>query len=195
MPDLPPQIQEWMAQLPKGLWDHLQRVRRIAGELAQRHGVDVDRADVAAACHDLARGLKGEALIEEAKRLGIEVGLVEERLPILLHGPVAATWMEREMGITDPEVLQAVYYHSTGVSNMSAIAKVVFIADKIDDHKVDRRPHLDKIRRLAYEDMDRAVLEYMDGELVSYIRDGGVIHPATIDARNELLARNLGRNR
>ena len=187
MPTLPPKVQELFDSLPKGLRDHINRVRIIAVELAGIHGADVARTDLAAACHDLARAFKEESLIEETERSGIDVGLPERRLPILLHGPIAATWLERELGITDPDIIQAVRWHSTARAGLSTIAKIVFLADKIDPHKVEKRPELAEIALLARENLDKALLAFIDAELVSYIRAGGVIHPATIEARDELL--------
>ncbi len=187
MSQLPPKVQERFNRLPKGLQDHINRVREVARELALIHGADPERTDLAAACHDLARAFNEESLIEETERSGMDVSLPERRLPILLHGPIAATWLEREMGITDPDVIQAVRWHSTARANMSTIAKIVFLADKIDPHKVEKRPQLANIAELARESLDKALLGFIDSELISYIQAGGVIHPATIEARNELL--------
>ena len=187
MTDLPPQVQRRIAEQPEALRRHLARTAQIARDLALEHGLDAHKAELAGACHDLARAVEPDTLLEEARRLGIDVGPVEQKLPVLLHGFVAAAWLEREMDVTDSEIVQAVYWHSTGCAGMSGVARVVFIADKIDDVKVKTRPHLKRIRDLAYEDLDAAILEFVDGLLRASIESGGVIHPAAIEMRNELL--------
>ena len=78
--------------LPKGLREHLFRVEEVATGLAVLHGVDVERARVTALAHDLARATKGEELLLRARNLGLNIHPVEEKVPILLHGPVAAAW-------------------------------------------------------------------------------------------------------
>ena len=172
--------------------EHIHRTRQIARELAKVHSVDLERTDLASAGHDIARATKAEILLKEARRLGLSLHPVEEHLPILLHGPVAAQWLEQEMGVQDPEILQAVHWHSTASKNMGLIAKVVFLADKIDPQKILQRPHLERIRDLTWENLDQALLEFINSEVSSFIERGGLIHPATIEARNELFLR-LGR--
>ena len=54
-----------MQRLPRGLRDHVERTRDLARELARIHGVDEGAVDVGAAAHDLARALRGEALLAE----------------------------------------------------------------------------------------------------------------------------------
>ena len=72
--------------LPEGLREHLFRVEEVATELAMLHGVEVERARVAALAHDLARAITGEELLLRAQQLGLAIHPVEERVPILLHG-------------------------------------------------------------------------------------------------------------
>ena len=185
--ELPTAIEARLRALPQGLRDHVQRARRVAGELARRHGVDEARADLGAAGHDIARAVKGEVLLEEAKRYGIRVHPVERHSPILLHGRIAALWLEREDGVTDTEVLQAVRWHTTGRKDMGQVAKVVFLADKLDPHKVERYAHLAEVEALAHKSLDRAILEYVNSEMDYLLRRGYPIHPATLGLRNQLL--------
>ena len=126
-------------------------------------------------------------LLKEAGRLSISIGDIERKAPILLHGPIAATWLSHEMGIQDKEILQAVYSHSTGCKNMTKLSKIVFIADKVDEMKLVGKPHLVKIRELAYKNLDKAMLKYFNHELKIFLEKGGYIHPSTIEARNDLL--------
>ena len=87
--------------LPEGLREHLFRVEEVATEVAMLHGVEVERARVAALAHDLARAITGEELLLRAQQLGLAIHPVEERVPILLHGPVAAESLRLEEGLDD----------------------------------------------------------------------------------------------
>ncbi len=187
MNNIPIQIQEKIKQLPDGLQSHLTRVSLIAYDLSRKHQVDTEKAQFAAICHDLARHLEPKMLLKEAGRLSISIGDIERKAPILLHGPIAATWLSHEMGIQDKEILQAVYSHSTGCKNMTKLSKIVFIADKVDEMKLVGKPHLVKIRELAYKNLDKAMLKYFNHELKIFLEKGGYIHPSTIEARNDLL--------
>ena len=185
--DLPPAIETRIKRLPAGLRDHISRARLVARELAERHQVDLTRADLGIASHDIARGLKGQDLLNEATRFGVSILQVERVNPVLLHGPVAAQWLEREDGIEDPEVLEAVRWHTTGREGMSSVAKVVFLADKLDHKKVERYPPMEKVRSLADDSLDAALLEYISYTLEYLLRKGQLIHPASIGVRNELI--------
>ena len=187
MNNIPKQIQEKIERLPVGLQSHLTRVSLIAHDLSVKHQVDSHKAQFAAICHDLARDLEPKILIKEAERLFIPIGTIEKKAPILLHGPIAATWLSDEIGIQDKEILQAVYSHSTGCKNMTKLSKIVFIADKVDEIKLIGKPHLVKIKDLAYQNLDQAILEYFNHELKVFLERGDYIHPSTIEARNELL--------
>ena len=192
MGELPGPIEARIARLPPGLRKHAGQTRQTARGLAQRHGIDVAKADLGAACHDLARSLKGADLIHQAERYGLRIHSVERANPVLLHGPVAALWLEHEDGVADGEVLEAVRWHSTGKAGMSSVAKVVFLADKLDHAKLKTYPHLGRVRRLADESLDRAVLEFVDLALDYFLKKSMAIHPATIELRNELLMASEG---
>ena len=184
---LPPGVAKRTAALPDELADHLLRVRKLARKLAKRHGVDRDASELGAACHDLARHMKPEDLLEEATRLEIPVHPMERRVPILLHGPVAAIWLEREGEISDPRVIESIRYHTTGKSGMSDVSRVVFLADKLEPKKAKRRPNLKEVLQLAKVDIDTALLEYLNRHIVRRVERGDLLHPRMLEFRNELI--------
>ena len=137
--------------------------------------------------HDLARATKGEELLLRARKLGLNIHPVEERIPILLHGLVAAETLRLEEGLDDEEVYQAIYWHSTSHQHLGPLGKVVFLADKLDPHKVNRYPYLAELKTLAEKSLDEAVLMLLDRELTWLVQQGNLIHPASMEARNDLL--------
>jgi predicted HD superfamily hydrolase involved in NAD metabolism len=179
-----------VARLPRGLAEHIEGVVAEARRLALLHGVDEDRAALAAWGHDIARALSPSELLAEASRLGLAVDPVEEEAPILLHGPVGAAILSRDYAIDDPEVLAVARYHTTARAGMSTLEKLVFVADKIEAGKVQGQPALATVRQLADRDLDAAILEHLNQHLLEAARRGWPLHPNTVAARNELL---LGR--
>ena len=165
------------------------RVREVALELARRHGADQDKVWLAASGHDIAREMDDAELLNRAQELDIPLGTLEEAAPVFLHGPIAAELLRRQ-GMTDTEVYQAIYWHSTARAGMTAVEKVVFLADKLDPEKTDRYPYLPLIKALADEDLDRATLEFLNRDLAQRLRQGEFIHPASLEARNELLLKS-----
>ncbi|MBI2936241.1 MAG: bis(5'-nucleosyl)-tetraphosphatase (symmetrical) YqeK [Chloroflexi bacterium] len=186
---IPAALQQALLELPKGLYEHIQRTRQVARELATLSGVDVGKVDLAAAAHDLARAMEGETLLVEAARLGIAVSPVEAAVPILLHGPVAAERLRQELAIADSGVLEAVRWHTTARAGLGRVAQVVFLADKLDPEKVAANPHRERVKALAQSSLERAMLEYLTHELEGLLKQGALIHPASIEARNDLLSK------
>jgi predicted HD superfamily hydrolase involved in NAD metabolism len=173
--------------LPGGLRRHIEAVVAEARRLARLHGVDEELAVMAARTHDIARAMDPEELLRLARELGLNPNEVEEAAPILLHGPVAARLLASRYGVEDEEVLASARWHSTGRAGMSVFEKVVFLADKVEPGKVAGRPDLEEVRRLAETDLDRAVLRYLDLQLLEAVRQGWPLHPDAVAARNELL--------
>ena len=176
-----------VARLPRGLTEHIEGVVAEARRLALLHGVDEERAALAAWGHDVARALSPAELLAEAHRLGLAVDPVEEQAPILLHGPIGAEILSRDYAIDDIEVLTAARYHTTARAGMSTLEKVVFLADKIEAGKVRAKPALATVKKLAEQDLDTAILEYLNQHLLEASRRAWPLHPQTAAARTELL--------
>lgn len=185
---LPETIEIRLKVLPSGLRDHIERSRVISQELAILHGVDARSADIGTAAHDLARAMGRRDLLAQAKDLALEIGFVERYEPILLHGPVAARWLAGDKDL-DEEALEAVAWHTTGRTGMSDVAKVVFLADKLDPRKVARFPYLAKVAEMSKHSIDVAILEYLDRTIEFFIDSDSLVHPMSIEFRNELLVR------
>ena len=65
--------------------------------------------------------------------------------------------------------------------------RVVFLADKLDPQKIDRYPFLDEIEELARGSLDAALLRFLELSTSDHLRHGRLIHPESIEFRNELL--------
>ena len=183
---LPLCVSSRLDALPAGLRDHVERVRDIGRLLAQRHGLDAELVDLGLAAHDLARAFDGGELIERSKAIGIAPSAIERRLPVLLHGPLAAAELESD-GLTDTQVLDSVRWHTTGHRGMGDVAKVVFLADKLDPQKAHRYPYLGEIDELAQNSLDDAVVRFLELSTADYLKQGRLIHTESIEFRNQLL--------
>ena len=185
-------LREHIEGLPGGLRRHIEAVVAEARRLARLHGVDEERAVMAAWTHDIVRATDPEELLRLAHELGLNPNEIEEAAPILLHGPVAARLLTSRYGVEDEEVLAVARWHSTGRAGMSTLEKVLFLADKVEPGKAAGRADLEEIRRLAETDLDGAVLRYLDLQLVDAVGQGWPLHPDAVAARNELLLTRQG---
>ena len=176
--------------LPTSLRAHISRVGHIALEIGRAHSLDLNKIAFAAKYHDLARVTPPELLLTECKNLGIAVGDFEKQLPLLLHGPVAGSWVQSSNdALASPEVVEAIQSHSVASSSMSSIAKVIFLADKLDPHKIKQYPFQLEVSEASTHDLDKALFIFTDREIAMRLGWNQLIHPQSIMTRNYLLKR------
>ncbi len=191
MSDLPDAIESRLNELPAGLRDHVERSRGVGQEIAIRHGVNACLVDTGIAAHDLARAVRKRVLLSEAERLGLHIDFVDRHHPLLLHGPVAAAWLSEDDDYNAGAVLESVRVHTTGRPGMGDIAKVVFLADKLDPWKVERASFLRRVEDVAQTDLDAAILLYLEKTIERLIADGQMVHPTAVKYRNDLISRGV----
>lgn len=164
---------------------HTIGVLELAKELAKRYDISVDQASVAALLHDCAKELSGPELLKIAKAHEITVDRLIREEPQLLHGPVGAIVAKRDFGIMDKVILDAIHYHTTGRKKMTPLDKLIYLADFIEPNR--NYPGVDRLRKLAQINLDRAVLEALNESLSYLIKKGRVMHKCTVSARNDMI--------
>lgn len=145
-------------ELTKERYRHTLGVAYTASSLAMKYGINVEKAYIAGLLHDCAKCLSDDDKLHECRRYGIEVTAVEEAGPYLLHSKLGAYYAKNKYHITDPSICNAILHHTTGKPHMSMLEKIIFIADYIEPHR-DKAPNLTHLRKLAFEDTDKAVYE------------------------------------
>lgn len=164
---------------------HTMGVVAEAVALALRHGANQEKAELAALAHDMFRGTEPQILNDYVRIFGLPSVYLENAN--LSHGKIAAKVLERDYGITDPDILRAVSYHTTGRSGMSRLEKVVYLADAIEPGR--NYPGVEELRRLAYEDLDRACL-FSFRHTIEYVKSKGqYLDPDTIAAMEDISMR------
>ena len=193
LPDAASELRARLAlELPPGLLEHIDRVVGITDALARRHGLDVALTRLMAQAHDVARARPPEWLLRDAEARGLAIDPVERAEPVLLHGQVGALELRERLGVTDERVLHAVHWHTTGHVDYSPEAWAMFVADKVDPHKVERWPALTRVAELAERSLEAAALAYLELTLARAVQERWLIHPAAVLARNALVAGGHG---
>ena len=176
-------IRTEFASRPEGLQRHVQRVLIEARDLAARYDLDPARVELATWGHDLFRAHTPAELLALASECGIRLHPGDVAEPVLLHGPIAAHVMRERFAITDEDALAAVRDHTLGLAEMPLIAKVILIADKVEERKRNRTPVMKAIRRLAWRDLDTALLCWADWKWIEERSHGWRNHPQHWAAR------------
>ena len=158
-------------------WNHVQGVVETAIMLAERHGVNVDDAEMAALVHDVVK----EQGLDEAKQILIERGetVYLENSTKVWHAPLGAFVANELFGIENGDILNAVRYHTTGRPKMSELEKVVFVADYTEPNREFGGA---SVVRGFWDDLDRAVFEILKQKIERVMMLGLGMHPDTMDA-------------
>lgn len=176
-------LQTVFAERPEGLLRHVQRVLVEALDLAGRYDLDRDRVELATWGHDLFRSFPPEEQLRLAVECGLPIEEADRADPVLLHGPIAAVTLRERFAVRDDESLAAVRDHTLGAAEMPLIAKVILLADKFEKRKRERTPVMKEIRRLAWRDLDLALLCWSDWKWVQERENAWESHPTSWDAR------------
>jgi nicotinate-nucleotide adenylyltransferase len=108
----------------------------------------------------MGKAFSSEELLELAGKDGEGFSKTERERPSLLHGRAAAVLLRDRFGIHNEDILEAVRYHTTGCEGMGPLAKVIYIADKIEVSRRDLDPRfrappaadLDQLFALVFDD-------------------------------------------
>ena len=67
-------------------------------------------------------------------------------------------------GVRDKDVINAILNHTTGRPGMTTLEKIIYIADYIEPNR-KQAPNLAEIRKLAFQDLDKALLRILEDTL------------------------------
>lgn len=158
---------------------HTLGVSYTAACLAMAHGADMESAMTAGLLHDCAKPLKGEEQIALCEKHHLDISDVERLNPsALLHAKVGAYLAQSRYGVTVPDILNAIKYHTTGRPKMSKLEKILYIADYIEPgrkHVAD----LEQIRQIAYQDLDATMARILENTLAYLKTTDGQIDTMT----------------
>ncbi|AMV11693.1 phosphohydrolase [Geobacillus thermoleovorans] len=171
-------------QLTEQRYEHTLGVVETAVKLARQYGADAKKAELAAIFHDYAKFRP----VEEMKQIILAQNMPNDLLTYnseLWHAPVGAYLVQTEVGINDPEVLNAIRYHTSGRAGMTVLEKIIYLADYMEPGR--RFPGVDDVRRLAEEDLNRALLQAVKNTIAFLLEKRQLIYPDTIHAYNSLM--------
>ena len=163
---------------------HSKNVAKEAVRLAKKYGADVEKAEIAGILHDATKESSDEEQLELIERAGIELTPLERSTRKLWHAISGAAFVQVELGITDPDIINAIRYHTTGRAGMSLLEKVIFIADFTSAER--DYDGVDKMRKVADKNLEDAVLEGMSFTISDLAQRKLTIAPDTFMGYNEV---------
>ena len=150
-----------------------------AVQLAKRWGEDPENAAEAGILHDITKKLVLSDQLILCRKYGIINDNAEERNFKLLHAKTGAAVARALFGISD-EVYNAIRWHTTGKPDMTLLEKIIYMADYIEPNR--DFPGVEELRKLAYEDLDKAMALGLEMSLEDIKSSGQEPYKDTVEA-------------
>ena len=164
--------------LDEDRYDHTLGVMFTCTALAMVHDCDLITAQTAGLLHDCAKCIPNDEKLRLCEENDILISSVERENPFLLHAKLGALLAKTEYDVTDPLILHAIKVHTTGEPDMNILDKIIYIADYIEPNR-NKAANLDRVRELAFHDLDVCMAEILHDTLVYLKKRGGNIDPTT----------------
>ena len=160
-------------------------VAGTASSLAMCYGMNIQKAELAGLLHDCAKCIDVRKMQKLCEKAGLEITPFEAGSGSLLHSKAGSVLAAEKYGCTDPDILNAIRYHlnairyhTTGRPGMSLLEKIIFVADYIEPGRYTAK-NLPEIRKMAFEDIDEALMKILYDTLVYLNSTGNTVDPMT----------------
>jgi nicotinate-nucleotide adenylyltransferase len=158
---------EVRSKLPFGKYMHSRNTALLAWDLCRRFGLDSQKGYLAGIAHDMCKPLDQREQMRLAHEDGKGISKFEQRKPALLHARAAAVLIQKRYGINNKDIIEAIKYHTTGIKDMNPLAKIVYIADKIEISRSGIDPAL---RKLSQNGDLETIFEAVLSNTISYLK-------------------------
>lgn len=163
-------------------------VSNEARRLAEKYGGDSEKAYLAGLLHDITKNAPDEEHLQIFKEFGIILSDIEQNAKKLWHAMSGALYVKNILGISDPEIIDAIRYHTTAKADMSLLAKILYLADftsKDRDYE-----DVDVIREYVDESLEKAFIYALQYSITDLVNMGRAVHPDTVKAYNQAVLIN-----
>ena len=153
---------------------HVLGCRDTAVELAQHWGADVTDAARAGILHDITKALDGPLQLTLCEAYGKILSDFSRRYPKTLHALTGSLVAERIFG-ENAAVVSAIRSHTTGKPAMNLLETIIYVADYMEPNR--DFPGVEKLRKLAYTDIQAALKLGLEMTMDHLKRQGSEVSP------------------
>ena len=158
---------------------HILGCRDTAADLARRWGANETDAARAGLLHDITKALDGPLQLTLCREYGMILDAFHEKNPKTLHALTGSLVADKIFG-ENREVVAAIHSHTTGKANMNTLEKILYVADYMEPNR--DFPGVEKLRSLAYTDLDKALKLGLEMTLNLLKQQGREISPESAEA-------------
>lgn len=158
-------------------------VAKEAERLAEKYGGDAEKACLAGLLHDITKNAQDAEHLKIFREFGIILSDVEKNAKKLWHAMSGAEYVKHVIGISDPDIIDAIRYHTTAKADMSLLAKILYLADFTSEDR--DYEDVDIIRGYVDESLEKAFVYALQYSITDLVNQGRAVHEDTVRAYNQ----------
>ena len=158
---------------------HVLGCRDTAVELARRWGADEIDAARAGILHDITKAIDGPLQLTLCDAYGKILSDFSKRYPKTLHALTGSMVAQRIFGENEA-VVSAIEHHTTGKADMNLLETIIYVADYMEPNR--NFPGVEKLRELAFTDLQAALKLGLEMTLEHLKRQGAEVSPESREA-------------
>lgn len=159
-----------------------------AKRLAEKYGGDAEKSYLAGLLHDITKNAPDEEHLKIFSEFGIILNDVEKNAKKLWHAMSGTLYVKNILGIDDPEITDAIRYHTTAKADMSLLAKILYLADFTSRDR--DYEDVDVIRQYVDESLDKGFIYALQYSITDLVKQGRAVHEDTVKAYNQAVLKN-----
>lgn len=160
--------------IPEKRKTHILGVVLTALKIAKNFDIDKTKVELSALLHDSAK------YIQIAKADYIKYGVPNDCPSQVVHQYMGAYIAEKELGITDLDILNAIRYHTSGRKNMSLLEKIIYTADIIEPSR--KFNGVEELRIAVENNFESGFITCVKEILEFLQKSGEEIYPLSVEA-------------
>ncbi|MES0490473.1 MAG: bis(5'-nucleosyl)-tetraphosphatase (symmetrical) YqeK [Leptospirales bacterium] len=161
----------------------------IANIIAKNNRIEkekIEKCVTAAILHDITKEFK-EQTHRDLMQQQNQSEKLDEFPKSLWHAITGKVYVRKNLNVNDPEILEAIRFHTTGNPGMGIVAKIVFAADYFSSkHMINSDLDIDK-------SLDTLCLEKTTSSLIYLVEENKPVHHDTIDFYHHLIESMYGK--
>lgn len=158
---------------------HVLGCRDTAVALAKHWGANAEDAARAGILHDITKAIDGPLQLTLCGAYGKVLSDFSRKYPKTLHALTGSMVAERIFGENEA-VVSAIECHTTGKADMNLLEKIIYVADYMEPCR--NFSGVEKLRELAYTDMDAALKLGLEMTLEHLANQGAEVSPESREA-------------
>ena len=135
---------------------HSISVAITAVNLGEIYNADKDECLISGLLHDYCKSMTFDELFAMCEKYNVNLSEEDKNADGCIHGFLAAKICKERFNISD-NIYNAIYFHTCGRPEMTMLEKIIYIADFIEPLR-RFRDKIEDVRKLAYSDIDKAVI-------------------------------------